>query len=119
MRAALPLLLALGACGDKPRADDTAADSGAPAWCDDAPLLTWANFGEGFVVENCQACHASTAIDRNGAPEDIVFDDRDATLALSDRILARAAGDAPSMPPQGGVTDEERERLEIWLTCWE
>ncbi len=119
MRPAL-LLAALAACGaDKGEAGVDSGDTGTPAWCDDAPVLTWANFGEGFVTESCQSCHASTTLDRRGAPADVVFDDRETTLALGDRVLARATGDRPTMPPQGGVTDDDRERLAIWLTCWE
>ena len=120
----LLLLVALAGCGDKdPAAADT--DTGTPGTsadtglCADAPVLTWANFGDGFVTEHCQACHASTSPDRRGAPEDVTFDTLDQTLAWRDRVLARSAGDDPTMPPQGGVDPVEREKVEIWLTCWE
>ena len=23
------------------------------------------------------------------------------------------------MPPRGGISDEDREKLDIWLQCWE
>ncbi len=110
---------ALVACGD--RGGDSAAaaadlDTGA---CASAPVLTWANFGDGFVTENCQSCHASTTPDRRGAPPTVTFDTYEDTMAHRDRVLARSAGDAPTMPPQGGVDPAEREKLSIWLTCWE
>jgi len=30
-----------------------------------------------------------------------------------------ATGDAPTMPPRGGLSPLDRERLEIWLVCGE
>ena len=114
----LPLaLLACGSMDDD--GDDAYTDTGVPAWCDDAPVLTWNNFGQGFVTEHCQACHASTAEERNGAPSDVVFDTREETLARADQLLARAAGADATMPPRGGVSDDDKEMLEIWLQCWE
>ena len=87
--------------------------------CVDAPVLTWNNFGQGFLIENCQTCHASTSPNRYGAPAGVTFDTRDQALQWEDRILARATGEAPSMPPGGGVSEDDRYRLEVWLTCWE
>jgi uncharacterized membrane protein len=55
-------------------------------------------------------------------PAGVVFDTREQALALADRILARTApadGGEPTMPPVGGVTDDDRERLVVWLDCWE
>lgn len=101
-------LLLVGCGGDEASTD--------PA-CADAPITTYDNFGAGFLTESCLACHASTAPDRHGAPEDVVFDTEEQVWALSDRILAVATGDDPTMPPEGGVTDEDRARLEVWLRC--
>ena len=56
------LFLLLACTGDA--TDDTAvADA-----CADAPVVTYETFGAGFLLENCQSCHASTAPDRKGAP---------------------------------------------------
>lgn len=88
-----------------------------PDWCDEAPLTTWNNFGQGFLVENCQPCHASTSVDRHDAPKSVVFDAPEDVASRRDRILARATGAAPDMPPAGGVSDEDRARLEAWLRC--
>ncbi|MDP2315712.1 MAG: hypothetical protein Q8P41_22635 [Pseudomonadota bacterium] len=85
--------------------------------CADAPVVTYETFGAGFLRENCQSCHAATSPDRKDAPEDVVFDTVDQVWAISDRILARAAIDEPTMPPLGGTTADDRARLEIWLTC--
>ena len=112
------LFLAL-ACGGANSADD----SGAGALCVDAPVLTWENFGEGFLRENCESCHGSEAPYRQSTsappPADIHFGDKDSALRLKDQILSSAAGAAPRMPPRGGVGVEDREKLNIWLRCWE
>ena len=108
--AALPFA-ALVACGD-PEDSDTAA------FCADAPVTTYDNFGQGFLTENCQTCHASGSADRNSAPADVIFDTEGDVAAQADLILAMATGDEPQMPPEGGVTDDDRSRLEIWLRCY-
>jgi len=126
MRAALLAgALLLGCSGEKD--DATTVDSGPPvvtdtgglALCVDAPVVTWSSFGDGFMTQNCQSCHRSTSTDRRGAPDDIIFDTHEDVLDQTDRILARAAGTEPSMPPSGGVHEDDRYLLEVWLTCWE
>jgi uncharacterized membrane protein len=104
-------LAALAACGDEAVPADDA--------CADEPVLTWDTFGDAFLRTNCQGCHASTAPDRHGAPEDVTFDTRDESLAQRDRILARSAGAAPTMPPGGGVDEVDRGKLTVWLTCFD
>lgn len=119
----------IAAGGGGPGSDDASAadtstlppeDTGTAVdpLCVDAPVVTWNNFGEGFLIENCQACHASTAPNRHGAPENVTFDTEDDVRTWKDRILARAAGDAPTMPPMGGTSADDRYLLEVWLTCW-
>jgi uncharacterized membrane protein len=85
--------------------------------CDAEPTVTWANFGQGFMLGYCQPCHASTAPDRHGAPVDVVFDTEADCITRAERIAARASGDAPTMPPGGGVPQADRALLEIWLSC--
>lgn len=101
------MLLALAACGD-PEVDP----------CVEAPVVTWETFGQGFVTERCQSCHATTAPERPGVPHGVHFDTEAQVRANAARVLQVATGDSPSMPPQGGVEAEDRERLRIWLTCW-
>ncbi len=100
-------VLALVACGDP---DDPA--------CADVPVVTWETFGDGFLTERCQGCHAEAVAEAAGVPSGVHFGTEDAARAHAERILARATGDAPTMPPQGGVDPDDRERLRIWLTCW-
>lgn len=82
------------------------------------PLVTWETFGEGFVTTHCKGCHASTAIDRQGAPAVVILDTREDALDWKSAILYNAASLEPSMPPNGGPVDEDRQLLSIWLTCF-
>lgn len=106
------MILALLACtGNEPV--DTAASV-----CDDVPFVSWDTFGHGFLVEQCQPCHASTAVERYGAPAEVTFDDEEASVAQKAGILRVATGDAPTMPPAIAVEERDRYLLEVWLTCW-
>ncbi len=111
----LPLLFA--ACAADPI--DTADTAVEDPECSEAQLVTYNNFGKSFLTHACQGCHASTAPERYDAPEDVTFDDLDSVWEQVSVILAVAAGDKPTMPPQGGVTDMERTKLEWWLQCGE
>lgn len=86
--------------------------------CAEAPVVTWETFGQGFLMERCQSCHASTASDGYGVPPGVHFDTEAQARAQAEAILRVAAGSSPTMPPQGGVPAEDRERLRIWLRCW-
>jgi hypothetical protein len=120
--ALLPALV-LGCGGDKADGDDDADSGGAVdtgavlPGCAGEPVVTWANFGQGFLREQCQACHASTVVNRGDTPADVIFDTEDDAVRLADRIEARALGSAPSMPPEGGVSETDRTLLEVWLRC--
>lgn len=96
---------------------DSAPVDSAAAFCDGVPVVAYTNFGEGFLRENCQGCHASTAPDRHDAPASVVFDTVEDAWALAARILARSTGESPTMPPQGGVSADDRVRLQWWLEC--
>ena len=109
------IALLLTGCGGQ--TTDSAADT--DGLCADAPVVTWDNFGDGFLTENCQACHASTTDNRNGAPETVTFDTKEEAMIWADDILQVVTGDAPSMPPQGGISDDDRLLVTYWLTCWE
>lgn len=96
---------------------DGEGDSAVDPLCDAAPVSTYDNFGQGFVLQHCQSCHASGSENRYGAPEEITFDDEAQVMEHAERILARSTGEQPSMPPQGGVEEADRLRLEQWLSC--
>jgi uncharacterized membrane protein len=116
-----PPLPFLGGDGDDTAASTDTGQGAAPSpdFCDDSPVLSWENFGRGFVLEACQGCHAATAPNRYGAPEEVHFDTAAQTWELAERVLARAAGDYPSMPPLGGTGADDRLLLEYWLSCGE
>ena len=97
--------------------EDTGIDPNAPIDCSEAPMVTWNSFGKGFFVQSCQGCHYSEAPYRYGAPEHIIFDDVEDVWAQKSVVLMVSAGEMPTMPPNGGTTDLERQMLEIWLTC--
>jgi hypothetical protein len=95
----------------------TGTDSAAP--CADAPVLTYDNFGRGFLTQNCQPCHAADTPDRHGADPAVTFDGYDDVVANWAAIARVATGESPVMPPSGGVPADEREKLSIWLACGE
>jgi len=96
---------------------DEGGDDTADAWCEEQPTVVYNNFGKSFMTTYCQGCHASAAVDRYGAPEEVTFDDVDEVWSWQSRILARSTGDDPSMPPSGGVHEDDRYLLLVWLTC--
>ena len=87
--------------------------------CDEAPFVSYETYGKGFLEENCQGCHASTTNNRNGAPDDVVFDSRGDVLVNAELILETVTAESPTMPPEGGISDEERGMVNVWLKCWE
>ncbi len=95
--------------------DGTGEGSDDP--CAAGPVTTWANFGHGFLLGNCQGCHAATTPDRHGAPPGVSFDTPADVAHLRAAILATATGPAPTMPPAGGVSETDRARLALWLAC--
>jgi hypothetical protein len=110
----LALLPALPACGDD---ESTAAQPEEPCG-ENTPLVSWDTFGQAFLSTYCQGCHASTAPDRQSAPDSVVFDTEEDALMFKEFILTVATGDTPTMPPNGGPTEDDRERLSVWLTCF-
>ena len=84
---------------------------------EDCAGLYYENFGENFLRENCQGCHASTAQDREGAPVGISFDSRADVLTHLPAIISEMQ--EGTMPPAGGVPEEEHAAFELWLSCVE
>ena len=50
-------------------------------------------------------------------PPAVSFDTEEQVRGMAERILIVATGEQPLMPPQGGVPEDERYRLEVLLTC--
>ncbi len=80
---------------------------------------TWENFGQGFTRNFCRGCHSSMLApdQRRGAPEGVDFETHQEVLEQIARVEARAAGEAPTMPPGGGATAEDLKLLQQWLDC--
>ncbi len=96
-------------------ADAERTDTADP--CADAPYASWESFGAGFLTESCQTCHAASSPDRHGAPENVTFDTAADAWSWAERILVTTLGEAPTMPPQGGLDDADKVLLDAWLTC--
>lgn len=110
------ILALLLACSGNGADTGSPATDGTPAWCDTAIEVGWDDFGHGFLLTHCQGCHATTTQDRHGAPEAVVFDtEQDAYDRRAD--ILRVVVETGTMPPAGGVTDDEMQLLEAWLSC--
>jgi len=129
-------LIGLGGCGwvshaeepaSNPRASEPRVEvvgelvtqqSAQEVACED-PTLTWDTFGDEFVRNWCRGCHSPWLDEgrRYGAPVGVDLGEHDDVQRLAARALARATGDAPTMPPGGGPSDEERELFRVWLEC--
>ncbi len=108
-------IVALWGCAGAPPIDSAIPEIRAP--CDRDLQVTWDNWAGGFVRTQCQGCHAATAPDRYGAPTTITFDSEAAAIALAEAIR-RSVIDDRTMPPAGGITDDELYLLEQWLVCF-
>ena len=75
------------------------------------------NFGAGFMTEHCQGCHAEGAADREGAPVEITFDNVASILEHREIIIYEI--EEQTMPPVGGIPQEERSAAVEWMTCLE
>jgi len=106
--------LALG-CSSKP--GETGAD-GAPSECQSVPW-TWENTGEPLMLTWCTSCHHSDLDEgeRQGAPIDLNLETYADFERWADRVDARVWADSAPMPPAGGPTDEELQRLAEWMDC--
>ncbi len=120
----LACAIAGGCDGPSDGSGESSSDGGSDMLtpdCDEGPVVTYDTFGRGFLAGYCNGCHGTQVSDRRGAPPEVLLDDRDSVAMYGDRIFARVMppdGSAPTMPPAGGITVEDRERLIVWLTCW-
>jgi uncharacterized membrane protein len=93
--------------------------------CPPSSTLTYESFAAPFFSTYCVRCHATSNVtveSRNGAPDDVNFDDATLVRALVRRIDRMAAigplGENRLMPPEGTApSDEERRLLGEWIAC--
>jgi hypothetical protein len=104
--AFVPLLLI--ACGGGP-GDSTGST------CPTDSTLTYANFGQAFMQDNCLSCH------RAGGPQSPTLSTLEQVRANSD-MIDRSAAAGPNavntyMPDGSSVAEAERRKLGEWLAC--
>lgn len=105
--------------GDPPAPTDTTTDAVVTGDCPPDSTLDYANTGEGFIRTWCLSCHSATVTgaSRQGAPAGVDFDTYDDVVQWLDRIEARATGENASMPPAGGVFEQDLVLFEEWVAC--
>ena len=116
-------LMALVACGGDPEGpadgkpgDDSAMPAGSCETDTGGGYPTWAGFGEGFFAGRCASCHAASAPERFGAPEGVNFDTEDEVIRQLDSVQ-RVILDNATMPPGGGLHEDELALLQVYLDC--
>ena len=82
--------------------------------CESVP--SYEDWTQGFLKSKCQSCHSTQTLYRYNAPENIFFDDYEDALehieAIRSSVLERE-----TMPPGGGLSEDEKILLEQWLEC--
>jgi uncharacterized membrane protein len=85
--------------------------------CEDAQLVEWNYWADGFFSTYCNGCHSSQSPNRYGAPEEINFDSETDVLSQSEEIYNSVLV-RQSMPKGGGMEDTELDNLRTYLNCW-
>jgi len=86
--------------------------------CDNS-VYNYTNVGDPFMRTWCTSCHHSDLEQewRAGAPLGVDLNTYELVAQYAERIDARAIGENPTMPPAGGPTQIEIDRLQVWLEC--
>ena len=84
--------------------------------CDVSP--SWDGWAEGFFLTWCSSCHSETTTQRHGAPEFVILDTEEQILPWKERIEIRVI-QQQTMPVGGGISAEELDRLQQYLTMLE
>ena len=123
----ITLISLLGACegsaSTPATSGESASDTETPAARQLDPCettnATYATVGEPFMRTWCTPCHHSelTGDDRPLGSEGVNLDTYELVASHLDRVEARALGENPTMPPAGGPSPEDLERLAFWLEC--
>ena len=95
-------LLGLGAC------DDSTGITAEQIACPTPQTLTYANFGEQVISDNCLECHATRERPHLTSQAEI--------LAAADEIIDQAVYHS-TMPEDLSMSDDLRIKLGQWLCC--
>ena len=76
--------------------------------CPPDSSLTYANFGEVFIADNCLSCHTSRANPHLTTVE---------SLRANRQAIINAAVTSTGMPRSATMTVDNRSLLDEWLTC--
>ena len=88
--------------------------------CPQGTLLSYENFGSGFIDQYCLACHSKSKTEgfRGAAPHGTDFDTITEVQIFRTRILERTKAEAPNpMPPNRELPQIQRIVLHEWLNC--
>jgi uncharacterized membrane protein len=109
---------ALAACGGEEAPGGEPPPDPNSQRCQES-TLTYQNFAAPFTITWCRGCHGKDqpVAMRQHAPVGVDFDTAAEVRAAGDRLLVRATGEAPTMPPAGGPSAEERALLAEWISC--
>jgi uncharacterized membrane protein len=115
------LALVLVACGGTapPPASTSAPLSVWQRTCPHDSTVTWDNFGSALMHTYCTVCHSSDLPpdQRQLAPEDVNLDTVGGVRRNIEKVWLDAADGHVLMPPVGGPSMADRERLGEWLAC--
>lgn len=104
----------LWACGEKIDPVQGFDLAGAPDG-QGATVVSWCREVDPILKQRCTGCHASTrsGAARNGAPAGVDYDTYVLAAANADRGLSRMQ--ARSMPPGGGMPDDQIQTVAQWI----
>ena len=86
--------------------------------CEDIPW-TYQNVGDPFMRTWCASCHHVDLPQdqRAGSPLGVNFHSYTEVISQLERIQARTLSEPMTMPPAGGPSDQELNRLREWIDC--
>lgn len=98
----LALLATVAAC------DNSTGITEADIACPPGSTMTYANFGQQVIADNCLDCHTT---------RERPFLDTQARVQMATESIIHEAVFSSSMPEDGSMTNELRTQLGQWLRC--
>ncbi len=103
--------ISLSGCGDK--ADPVRSPDGSDGGQSGSTTYTLGI--KEIFDQHCIRCHShvNTGAQRNGAPPEVNFDTYESAIKSAQRANARIQ--AGTMPPDGGIPEEQRALFQKWI----